>query len=439
MLQRNCNASVACRGQVLMGAIVLVFSASLIAAGTVAYVMHEHRMSKHSAGWVESLHVAEAGVEDAINEFYKEASSEPAWEGWLEAGTNDAIKTLDYTDLDPDDSEVLRQYAVTVNTDTYQIASSSKVAVARFTNLMGRAVSIVLEPDYSSPFEAALLAKSYVKHAGNASVDSFDSTDPMKSTNGQFDALKRQTNGDIVTICTDPDSAVFATGSGILYGDIVAGIGGGVNISGNYTNLGAVGDGADVDISDVIVPMSTALTDPPVKIASAKSSQTILVNGEKDMAVSYVRMTGGTLTVQGSGRLRLYVEGDMSISGSASMIISNSPPSADLEIEIYANGDVLLNSFVNETGYAKNIGIFGTDMCTDVKYTGNSVFTGYMYTPHASYEFSGQGDFNGAVVANTIDVTGTGDFHYDESLGNLMLPFLLGYRIISWEELPAPF
>ena len=93
------------------------------------------------------------------------------------------------------------------------------------------------------------------------------------------------------------------------------------------------------------------------------------------------------------------------------------------------------NSCVNETGNAANLGIYGTESCEDIHYTGDSIFAGFMYAPYAAYQFSGQGDFIGAVVADTIDVSGSGDFLYDEALRNLELPFLLGYRVVNWEEL----
>lgn len=426
-----------CAGQALLGAAILVFVGTAITAGTVVYVMHEQRMSRASAAWVDALHVAEAGAEVAINEYYKEVSGLTSWIGWSNVTANGKVKILGETKLvsaaSPDGT--LRSYKVVVDLDKYMVTSTGTVSVVRFTNVTQRAVCVMLAPDYTSPFQAAFLAKSYVKHGGNASVDSFDSRDPNKSTGGLYDPAKRQKNGDIVTICTDPLAAVFATGSGILYGDLIAGIGGGVKISGNYTNEGVVGSGADVDISDVIVPMSKVLTDPAIKLAGVADSMTIAVAGNKDMAVSYIKATGGTLTVTGTGKLRIYVEGETSISGSAVMKITPSPPGAPLKVEFYANGDVLLNSCINDSGNAANLGIFGTTSCSSVKYTGSDVFTGFMYVPQAAYEFSGSGDCSGAVVAGTIDVTGTGDFHYDEALADIMLPFLLGYRILSWKEI----
>lgn len=424
-------------GQALLSSVILVFVGSAITAGTIIYVSHEQRMSGYSSAWVDSLHTAEAGVEDAVNEFYKVVSGVAPWVGWSDMNASGSIKMLSDVQLSSPlaSSGTDRRYSVIVDLDTYVVTATGTVSVSRFTNNVQRAVRVELAPDYTSPFAAALLAKSYVKHGGNASVDSFDSGDPNKSTGGQYDQGKRQMNGDIVTICTDPDSAVFATGSGVLYGDIIAGIGGGVKISGSYTNLGAVGSGADTDISDVIVPMNTSLTRPAIKM-SGSAAETIVVAGDTDMSVSYIKATGGALTVTGSGRLRLYIEGELSISGSATMRITPSPAGADLKVEIYANGDVLLNSCINQTGNAANLGIYGTPNVKSVKYTGNSHLTGFMYVPDAAFAFTGQGDILGAVVARTIDVTGTGDFHYDEALAKMPLPFLLGYRIKSWQEVP---
>ena len=426
-----------CSGQALLSAAILVFVGTAITAGTIIYVSHEHRMSKHSSAWVDSLHTAEAGVEAAVNEYYKVVSGLTPWVGWSNVNASGSIKMLPDVALSSPlaSTGTDRRYSVMVDLNTYMVTATGTVSVSRFTNDVRRAVRVELAPDYTSPFEAALLAKSYVKHGGNASVDSFDSSDPNKSTGGQYDPAKRQMNGDIVTICSDPEAAIFATGSGVLYGDLIAGIGGGVKISGSYTNLGAVGSGADTDISDVIVPMNKTLTHPAIRM-SGGAVETIVVAGNRDMSVSSIKATGGALTVTGSGTLRLYIEGELSISGSATMHITPSPPGASLKVEIYANGDVLLNSCVNQTGNAANLGIYGTSNAKSVKYTGNSVFSGFMYVPHAAFSFTGQGDFVGAVVAGTIDVTGTGDFHYDEALAKMKLPFLLGYRIKSWREIP---
>lgn len=425
-------------GQMLLGVIILLFVASAITAGTLLYVRHEQRMSLASGAWLDALHVAESGIETAINEFYKNVSGVVPWVGWSNVTVNARIKMLPEQMLDSAQASngVARSFSTWVDLDQHLIIATGVVSTVRMTNAVQRVVEVRLSPDYTSPFQSAMLAKGYIRHGGNASVDSFDSEDPSKSTDGMYDPAKRQHNGDIVTISNDPDAAVFATGNGTLYGDIIAGIGGGVTISGNYTNTGVVGSGADVDISDVIIPMpSTEETHPAIRISAGHDHRTIEVDGHTDMSVSYIRMTGGRLTIKGSGRLRLYVDGETRVSGSSIFEMISDPPEANLQVEIYANGDVLLNSCLNETGKAANLGIYGTENSRNIQYTGDTDFTGFIYAPYAEFSFSGQGSLIGAVVADEINVTGTGNFHYDEALSRMAVPFVLGYRIQHWAEL----
>ena len=64
----------------------------------------------------------------------------------------------------------------------------------------------------------------------NIVVDSYDSTDPTKSTNGLYDAAKRQENGDIAT-----DGQLIEAGNAQIHGDVATNAGtvsGAANITG---------------------------------------------------------------------------------------------------------------------------------------------------------------------------------------------------------------
>src|SRR5205085_4990268 len=64
----------------------------------------------------------------------------------------------------------------------------------------------------------------------NIVIDSYDSRDPAKSTNGLYDAAKRQENGDIAT-----DGNLIEAGNAQIYGDVSTNAGtvtGAANISG---------------------------------------------------------------------------------------------------------------------------------------------------------------------------------------------------------------
>src|SRR5262249_16231185 len=74
------------------------------------------------------------------------------------------------------------------------------------TTQINRAVQVICKK--TSPFSGALIARNGIDLSGNnVTTDSFDSSDPAKSTNGQYDPLKYQGDkGDIATDLAITDS-----------------------------------------------------------------------------------------------------------------------------------------------------------------------------------------------------------------------------------------
>ena len=58
-----------------------------------------------------------------------------------------------------------------------------------------RTVEVLAQP--TSPYDRALLLNKRFNMSGGGTVDSFDSSDPAKSTDGLYDASKKQTNGNV--------------------------------------------------------------------------------------------------------------------------------------------------------------------------------------------------------------------------------------------------
>jgi hypothetical protein len=75
------------------------------------------------------------------------------------------------------------------------------------------------------PFSKGLVAKGQIKIGGTFTSDSFDSSNPALSTNGQFDRAKRSDNGDIGSNLSSP-GAVDITGKVQIYGAVATGPGG---------------------------------------------------------------------------------------------------------------------------------------------------------------------------------------------------------------------
>src|SRR5689334_22841256 len=78
----------------------------------------------------------------------------------------------------------------------------------------------------------AILARKSIKLNGDMLVDSFNSFDPTHSTNGRYDATKREDGADIASI-SDTVTVITDTGNTRVYGRFATGPSGSVTISGN--------------------------------------------------------------------------------------------------------------------------------------------------------------------------------------------------------------
>ena len=418
-------------GHAFLVAVILTAIISLTVAFALRFSLHERRLSHHSAAWAQALHVAEAGVEVGLNELYKELLDGNGFGApWaiISNGIYGLLPTpLAPSNHPPSDSD----YSVLVDTNTHTISTVGRVHLVSLDQLLVRKLEVVAKPDFGTPYAYAILTKSLITLQGNADIDSFDSTDPTKSTNGQFDPSKQQTNATVVSLSTN-DPAIDAK-TGNLYGDMLTGPDGTVSIGVSFTQHGSsIDNGIQTDIADVVVPFSTVFTDLPIN-----GNTTIPVAAAPhDMSVPSITLNGAkVLTITGEGTLRLYVDGPITFTGSSKFLIVSNPSNAVLNVEIYANADVTLNSVVNASGQAANLTFYGTPNCSQIEFHGNDPFVATLYAPSASYIHNGTGEYIGALVANDVQYLGDADFHYDESLGTISLPFLAGLDIVRWTEL----
>ncbi len=427
-------------GSALVAAIILTVTVALFAAASLKLITHEYRFSKTSSVWSQTLHTSEAGIEVAMEEFHKQALYRNGWSGWTLISSNTYAVSNVSMSLASGSASGSR-YTIIANTST-AAPSITSIGLQNIPALnddqVSRAVKVMLSPIMWYPFQYSMLGKGQVTISGNSSIDSFHSGDPSKSTNGQYDPAKSSTNADVSSMGSI-SNAIVGTGSGSLHGDLIVSENGNISLGGSFSYSGTSRNDLDVDIPDVVVPFSTTTSDPAIN-----GNTTINVSGSKDMSVPGITLNGNkTLTISGSGTIRIYVSGDItgdvpgdtSFSGNSSVIMTPIPSNALLKVEIYANGNVLLNNVINTPGNAANLTIKGTKLCKSVHFTGNDDFIGTIYAPQADVLLTGNGDFMGAIVGNTIDNRGTANFHYDEALATNSTPIVVGYEIVSWREI----
>ena len=136
-----------------------------------------------------------------------------------------------------------------------------------------------------------------------------------------------------------------------------------------------------------------------------------------------------------AGNARLYVTGNVSMSGQDKIDIA--PNNSSLSLYVGgASASLGGQGVVNEGGKAENFYYYGLPTNTSLSLSGNAGFTGVIYAPSASLTLNGGGnnytDFSGASVTKTVTMNGHFKFHYDESLARAGLA--RGYIVTSWGE-----
>ncbi len=141
-------------------------------------------------------------------------------------------------------------------------------------------------------------------------------------------------------------------------------------------------------------------------------------------------------TVYAAGKTRLVLPNGLNMSGNDSFILG---PNGSLEV--YADGSSITvggNGVINPSGFAGNFILYCTDNCTDFTLNGNGEFTGVLVAPNADVKMNGGGsgdeDFIGCLMVNSVRMNGQFEFHYDEALGRM--PANGRYLITSWDEIP---
>ena len=356
---------------------------------------------------MQTFYIAEAGINHAQG-FLKQNISD--WNDYT------ASQTL----INPTTFST-GNYTVTIEASNPASGNNRRKIVSTATTSTGASsgIEVVFDPQFFSPFSYAAFGDEWAMiRGGHAYTDSYDSSVASWTAEGSMQ------NGDVGTNSTDAGD--LGVGNGSIYGDAIVGAGGDpttVISSGPHGNI----TGSETVLSEPF-PMPS-VTDPghEISIGAISSSQTISVDTRVD---SINIASWNTITI--SGDVVLYVNGDILISGNAMIDI---PVGSSLTI--YSSGTIHMagQGIVNQNAKPENLVIYGTDHCSDVHFSGQADFYGAMYAPKADFDFSGQADIYGSMISNTVDISGQGNIHYDENLGNLGSGTVSDFNIISWKNL----
>jgi hypothetical protein len=468
-------------GSVLVWTVLVIAILSMIAVETLRLVTIKYQNALQTSTWQEALLAAESGIDLAIVELRKSLYPAPnyAWQSWTNspsdgvtgyalttvpnAGLNGMPMTIEANVDAPaqliDSTNSWQYYRIrTVGTipisgparasDNPQDTKLRRLSLRweRFTNgilsphalaapQVSRRIEAVVRP--VSAFDQAIMSVGVVDLTNqNIVVDSYDSGDPTKSTNGLYDVAKRQENGDIAT-----DGQLIDAGNAQIYGDVATNAGtvsGVANIAGEERTdfyqepipIGAPSWNAS-NPSVTLVTGTTTITASPTE--GSVASRYIL---------SGISLSGGkTLTIAGNPDgsqtyVEIYVTGDISVTGTGQIVIE---PGVTATIYFAGNVDISGNGVLNSNNQPSDLMLYGIqppgNTPEHVNFGGNSQITASIYAPGHDVTVNGSGTNGhvyGSIVGKTVTMTGVSNLHYDESLGATGM--INNYKIVSWFE-----
>lgn len=236
-------------------------------------------------------------------------------------------------------------------------------------------------------FDYGAFGKLSVNFGGNSSVDSYN------SASGSYAATHSNSGGNLGTNGTTSGAITVHGTAASVYGDLYYGVGGtssSVTIHGHPTVGSRQAQTSNLSLPSVIVPSLGANL-------GALSGGT-LASGNTYTVVS------GTVTA-GAGT---YVIGSLS----GTLTVSSGPVVIYITTAFSAS---VVNNIPSNPGTPGNLVFMVGPGAVTADLPGGSYA---MYAPDTALAIHGNNDIYGAIVGNSITITGTPNLHYDRSLAN---------------------
>ena len=308
-----------------------------------------------------------------------------------------------------------------------------------------RTVQLVVQPDYNVLGTNAMTTNGPINLTGGAMIDSYDSSNILKSTNGRYDPSKSQKNADIAT---NADGSLSNLNGNTVKGDAMSNRG---TILGTSGVTGQVANNFKTSFAAVPTPNWPMYTDNNTLTSHSTTELAASIDPEVPVRIKSTSIDlGSQADVKVTNPdptkpayIDIWVTGDMSISAQAKFTLGT-----NVFLRIYVEGNVNIGagSFTNGSGKAANLQIYGVDpvvlpVTNPKQYedrvfniSGQGDFTGVVYAPYYAFDFTGGGHFYGSIVAKKAKMTGNTGFHFDEALGAISNGVVNGYLVKTWME-----
>lgn len=439
------------RGSALITVLLLAAVVAVIAAHLLTRATQEQKLATRSYYQSVALNLAEAGVEEAmwaLNNGYADNAH-----GWVLASDSTGARVRSTTS-----GLTLAQASGEIHLRIDQPATNQPTVIAlgvvRLPNQLPLFKQLEVKLLRRSIWANAIVAKgSVIFNGSRVGIDAYDSAvGPWHSTSNRLDkatvATNLATNGGIAVNNADIFGGVATGGGNPLVGPngSILGATSPSGLPGNTDEANIRRDFA-YNIPDATLPSSTPVVLGTINntITLPRAGDTPDANGRYVYSSAGISVNNKTITIDGP--VDLIVTGDITVGGgSGAIVIANG---TNRSLNLYAAGDVSISGSgaMNLTNSPPNMTVYGTRTQAEVAtlgyqeftLSGNAAYAGLVYAPNAEVEAKGGGSsgrFDGAIIAQTVKFTGNYDFHYDVQLGGIRSERY--FRPSDWLELTAP-
>lgn len=468
---------------------IFLLIVAIALAGYVRLSSSAMRMSNRSFYTNAAVDLAEIGVEQAMWALNRISSHSGAWSGWtaLNGGTD---LTRVFNDFGYAGGVAGEVRVHVKNPGPGAVVTSRAVITLKDGHVLEKWIQVKLKR--RSLFAHALVARDKISAEGGVVFDSWNS-DPDNDPSTPFIPWSESvsmSNATIAAASTD-ESAVRLKPSAIVYGTVLVGTESGADITygsmsgagfnaeaGLYQDWGtkvgnkdempsgshpylaqdALSTGFSASFEEIVAPEGATVVSSyvlPHNKTVVKSNQWSSWTENVYVSQDSIGETGAETILQME---KLTVEGaaTLTIKGDVTLVL----PSSGVEtLKVTASGKVTLEEGASLTIYtAGDVDISGAGIANPsspsalqiwstrasgslgqtIKLGGSGQLSGVIYAPDAAFSIPGGTNFFGAAVVYSGSFTGSGKFHYDESLQNYSFGRESRVEIGSYTELTTP-
>ena len=471
-------------GSALLGVLLIVAVLLGLAGAALLHVTNRRMTMSQTGNWQEALTVAEAGLHEGIAQIasgikgYSGTNSLLLFNtatGIVSGGTGCSLILTHAVEVGGGQTSVTGTYSITGTTygisslassgtqsqPYYRIRSTGKItipgsrslssnpadAILRKLNLMGttqtvsRTIEAWLKPKFQY-VDAAIVTEELLSFNNKGIfVDSFDSTDPNRSLNGQPNSIAGYYNLPPYNVYRANIATNFTgqtqLGGAYIYGSVSTAQGGTIaGTSDIQPSPSNTSSNFHTDLETSSPPGWGGTPTAPLTVTTIDTTAGI----QSDHLKRAYTAINGNITLSSTNTMGtyidIYVSGDITLIGTQSIVIGQG-----VHATFYVGGDIKMtgNANFNTTANpsALNLSIIGVNpVSQSFTLAGNGTLDAMVYAPTAAITLvggGGSGTFIGSITGKTVTANGGNvEVRYDEALSKMGK--VLGFEIAAWFE-----